>query len=70
MFSYFVGPICCKNLTSKWHEAYKFKTTEAEILSYHIYDMINVLIKCQIVCCTVVQSYIVNVKLVIIHVKS
>ena len=60
MFSYFVGPIYCKNLTSTWHEAYICKTTEAEILSCHIYDMMNVLIKYQILYCTVVTT---NLKL-------
>ena len=56
LFSYFVEPIYCKNLTSTWHKAYICKTTETEILSCHIYDMINVLIKCQILYCTVVTS--------------
>ena len=56
LFSYFVGPIYCKNLTSTWYKAYICKTTETEILSYHIYDMMNVLIKCQILYCTVVTS--------------
>ena len=47
MFSYFVGPIYCKNLTSTWHKTYICnKTTEAEILSCHTYDMMNNLIKC------------------------
>ena len=32
------------------------KTTETEILSCHIYDMMNVLIKCQILYCTVVTT--------------
>ena len=41
MFSYFVGPIYCKNLTSTWHKAYICKTTETDILSCHIYDMMN-----------------------------
>ena len=56
LFSYFVGPIYCKNLTSAWHKAYICKTTETEILSCHIYHMMNVLIKCQILYCTVVTS--------------
>ena len=56
LLSYFVGPIHCKNLTSTWHKAYICKTTETETLSCHIYDMMNVLIKCQILYCTVVTS--------------
>ena len=54
MFSYFVGPIYYKNLTSTSRKAYTCKTTEAEILSCHIYDTMNNLIKCQILYCTVV----------------
>ena len=49
MFSRFEGPICCKNLTSTWYKAYICKTTEAEffrVISMH--DMMNILIKCQI----------------------
>ena len=56
MFSYFVGPIYCKNFTSTWHKAYICKTTETEILSCHIYDMMNNLIECQILYCTVVTT--------------
>ena len=54
MFSYFVGPTYCKNLTSTWHKAYICKTTETEIKI--IYDMMNNLIKCQILYCTVVTT--------------
>ena len=60
MFSYFAGPIYCKNLTSTWHKAYICKTTEAEILSCHIYDMMNVLVKYQILYYKVITT---NLKL-------
>ena len=56
MFSYFVGTIYCKNLTSTWHKAYICKTTEAEILSCHTYDMMNNLMNCQILYYTVVTT--------------
>ena len=65
LFSYFVGPIYFKNITSTWHKAYICKTTETEILLCHIYDMMNVLIKCQILYCTVVTS-ILKVTLLIL----
>ena len=56
LLAYFLGPIYCKNLTSTWHKAYICKTTETDILSCHIYDMMNNLIKCQILYCTVVTT--------------
>ena len=56
LFSYFLGPIYCKNHTSTWHKAYICKTTETDILSCHIYDMMNNLIKREILYCTVVTT--------------
>ena len=56
MFSCFVGPIYCKNLHTTWHKEYICKTIEAEILSCHIYDKMNNLIKWKILYCTVVTT--------------
>ena len=59
MFSRFVGPTCCKNFTSTWNKAYICKTTEAEILSWHtMHDMMNIIIKCQILYCTVITTFL------------
>ena len=47
MFSYFVRAL---------PQHGKKQTKDAEILSCHIYDMISVLKKCQILFCTVVTT--------------